>query len=110
VKKLLASVAVSAALLAVAVPAFAATKGVKIGDNYFVKAGSKPTVSVKAGTTVKWTWTGSFPHNVTVLSGPQKFQSPMRTKGSYSRKVKKKGSYKIVCTIHPGMAMTLKVR
>src|SRR3954454_9796417 len=56
---------------AVAIPAFGATRTVKIGDNFF-----KPkSLSIKRGTTVRWTWTGSAPHNVTVTSGPKRFHS-----------------------------------
>lgn len=78
---------------------------VKLGDNFF-----QPTkLTVTAGTKVTWTWTGSNTHNVTVLSGPQKFRSTDQSSGSYSRRLTKVGTYRIVCTFHPGMVMTLKV-
>jgi plastocyanin len=112
VKKLaaVASVlALVAALAALAVPALAAGRSVKIGDNYFVKRGGA-TVSVAKGTKVTWRFGGGNPHNVTVKSGPVKFHSPTRSSGSYSRTLTRAGTYKIVCTIHSGMAMTLKVR
>jgi plastocyanin len=97
--------------LVAAAPAAAATRNVKIGDDYFVRAGSPPTVSVSKGTTVKWNWTGSRQHNVVVRSGPASFQSPLKRSGSYKRKLRRKGTYKIVCSIHaPDMAMTLKVK
>jgi len=100
-----------AATLLVAVPALAATKKIKVGDNYFVKKGTQPKISVKRGTTVKWTWPGTgVPHNVTVTKGPTTFRSPTKTKGTYSKKVRRKGTYFISCTIHSGMNMTLKVR
>jgi plastocyanin len=107
----LATVVVSTA--AVAVPAFAATKTVKVGDIYFVKKGAKnPTVTAKAGDTVRWTWVGKFPHNVTVKSGPVKFKSKTVKKGTFSRKITKAGTYKIFCSVHGAAAqsMTLKVR
>jgi plastocyanin len=47
---------------------------------------------------------------VTVVSGPQKFRSQVQLKGTFTRKLTKAGTYKIVCTIHPGMDLTLKVR
>jgi plastocyanin len=106
----LATVVVSTA--AVAVPAFAATKTVKVGDIYFVKKGAKnPTVTAKAGDTVRWTWVGKFPHNVTVKSGPVKFKSKTQKKGTFSRKITKAGTYKIFCSVHGAAAqsMTLKV-
>ena len=100
-----------AVALTAAVPALAATKKIKVGDNYFVKKGSQPKITVTRNTTVKWTWPGSgVPHNVTVTKGPVTFRSPTKTKGSYSKKVTKKGTYFISCTIHSGMNMTLKVR
>src|SRR3954451_4401821 len=100
-----------AATLLVAVPALAATKKIKIGDNYFVKKGTQPKITVKRGTTVKWTWPNTgVPHNVTVTSGPVTFRSPSKTKGTYAKKVTKKGTYRISCTIHSGMNMTLTVR
>jgi plastocyanin len=98
------------ALLAAA-PAAAATRNVKIGDDYFVRSGNPPRVAVTKGTTVKWNWTGSRQHNVVVQSGPASFQSALKRYGSYSKKMRKAGRYKIVCSIHaPDMAMTLKVR
>jgi plastocyanin len=111
VRKLYLSAAAVLAVAAVAVPAFAATKSVKIGDNYFVRKGSPPTVTVKRGTTVRWVWTGKSVHNVTVLRGPVKFHSPNKMRGTFSRTLTRKGTYSIVCTFHQalGQKMTLKV-
>jgi plastocyanin len=94
-------------LCALAVPALAASKTtIKVGDNFF-----KPTTkTVSKGTTVTWDWTGKAPHNVNAISGPQKFRSSVQTSGTFSHKMTKAGTYKIVCNIHPGMEMTLKVR
>jgi plastocyanin len=97
--------------LVLAAPAAAATKNVKIGDDYYVRSGNPPTVTVKKGTTVKWNWRGSRQHNVVVQSGPRSFQSALKRSGSYSKKMKRAGTYKIICSIHaPDMAMTLKVK
>ena len=93
-----------------ATTALAATKGVKVGDNFFVRPSNNATVTVSKGPTVKWRFTGQVMHNVTVSRGPQKFHSSARSSGSYSHKMTKKGTYKIVCTFHPGMQMTLKVK
>jgi plastocyanin len=106
----LATVAISTAVIAV--PAMAATTSVKIGDIYFIsKAKNHGTVTAKVGDTVKWTWTGKFPHNVTVKSGPTKFHSKTQKKGTFSRKITKAGTYKIFCSVHGAKAqsMTLKV-
>jgi plastocyanin len=108
VKKLAALALVLGLALAVAVPAMAATHSVRIGDNYFVKKGGA-TVSVAKGTKVRWNFSGGNAHNVTVTSGPAKFSSPTRSSGSFSRTLTRAGTYKIVCTIHDGMRMTLKV-
>jgi plastocyanin len=95
--------------LAVAAPAVAKTKNVKIGDNYFVRKGSPtPKISVKKGTTVRWNWTGHHPHNV-VGSGRASFSSKVKESGHYAKKLTKAGSYTIMCSIHAGMKMKIKV-
>ena len=83
-------------------------KTIKLGDNYFVKPGGA-TITVKRGTTVTWRWSGSAPHNVTVSRGPARFASRTQTRGSFSRRLTKRGSYSLICTIH-GPAMTMKLR
>ena len=109
-----ASILVTAliAIGACAIPAVAATtKSVKVGDDYFIKSSGTPKLTVKKGVTVKWRWTGTSPHDVSVTKGPKKFKSKVMTKGSYSVKVSKAGSYSIICTIHqPDMKMTLVVK
>ena len=83
-----------------------ANAAVKLGDNFF-----QPTkLTVTAGTKITWTWTGSNTHNVTVVSGPQKFHSGDQNSGTYTHTMAKVGTYRIVCTFHPGMVMTLKVK
>ncbi len=68
-------------------------------------------MTVKKGTTVKWNWTGSRQHNVVVQRGPADFQSALKRSGSYTKRMKRAGTYKIICSIHaPDMAMTLKVK
>ena len=97
------------ALLAAA-PA-AAARNVKIGDDYDVRPGKAPTVTVSKGATVRWNWTGRRQHNVVVQRGPASFQSKLKRSGSFSRRMRKRGTYKIVCSIHaPDMAMTLRVK
>ena len=107
---LVLGIAIVVAAAAFAIPALAASKTVKIGDNFFVRSSNNATVSVKRGTTVVWRWTGTAPHNVTVQSGPKKFHSRTQSRGTFKATPHTKGTYKIVCTIHPGMKMTLKVR
>jgi len=96
--------------LLVAGPALSKTKSVEVDDDYFVHEGAPRTVTVHKGDKVEWEWEGSNPHNVTVKKGPVKFHSATKTSGTYVKKMKKVGTYKIVCTIHrPDMRMTLKV-
>ena len=53
---------------------------------------------------------GKLPHNVAITKGPTKGTiSKVRTKGSVSQKFTTTGTYTIVCTIHPGMTLKLKV-
>jgi plastocyanin len=85
-------------------PPVPVTKKVAVKDNYF-----KPKkVSVAVGDKVIWTWKGYAIHDVTVIKGPQKFESEKQSSGTFTRTIKRPGTYKIVCTIHPGMEMTLK--
>ena len=80
--------------------AMAATKSVKVGDNYYVRSSGVPKVTVSKGTKVKWRFGTGTPHTVTVKSGPAKFNSGVRSSGSFSKKLKKRGTYVIYCTIH----------
>lgn len=106
-KKLIPVAVVAAAGIATtAIPALAATKTISLKDDVFAPT----SATVKKGTTVRWVWRGRHPHNVKVTSGPVKFASSVKTSGAFSRKLTRKGTYKIVCVIHPGMRMTLKVK
>jgi plastocyanin len=109
-RKLLILAAVPALTAAVAIPALAATKSVEVGDDYFVRDSGVPTVTVKKNDSVRWRWEGKHPHNVTVTSGPVKFHSSTKKSGTFTKKVTRKGTYRIICTIHSGMKMTLKVK
>jgi plastocyanin len=101
-------------ILAVAAPAMSKHKSVHVDDNYFVAKGKPRTVTAHVGDKVEWEWEAdaSNPHNVTVTKGPVKFHSKTKTSGTFEKKLKKAGTYKIVCTIHAaqGMKMTLKVK
>jgi plastocyanin len=96
----LASLLVIAALLAgvLAVTAFAAT-------NVSWKVGTSKTVKIRKGGTVKWIWADSAPHNV---KGPG-FKSKVLTgKGkTYSHRFRSKGTFKIICQIHPTTMKTV---
>ncbi len=98
-----------------ATPALAAPKKtVKVGDNFF----SPKTLTVSRGTTVTWKWPGfdqaGDVHDVSLKSGPKgakKFHSEAAaTDYSFKRKLTVAGTYKIVCTLHEEMRMTIKVK
>src|SRR5204863_6033800 len=110
-KKLLAALTVTVIAAAAAIPAFAGTKGVKIGDNYFVRPANNATVSISKGSPLKFLWRGHAPHNVKKQRGPgAASHSPVRTSGSWTHKFTRGGTYKLVCTIHAGMKLTVTVR
>lgn len=82
---------------------------VQVGDNFF----SPDKKTVKKGTKVKFKWVGNNDHNVVKSSGPGgSFSSPTTDdRGvNFKKKFKKKGTYKLICTIHSGMDMKLKVK
>jgi plastocyanin len=94
-----------------AAPATAATRTVRIGDDWFVREGAPSTVTVAKGTVVRWRWTGRDDHDVVVKSGPRRFRSALKDSGSYRKRMRRRGTYRIACSIHgPEMRMTLKVR
>jgi plastocyanin len=108
--RLAALMLVLPALLVAAAPALSKRKSVEVDDNYFVHEGAPRTVTVKKDDTVVWEWEGRNPHNVTVTRGPAKFHSKTKTSGSYSKKLTRRGTYRILCTVHaPTMRMRLKV-
>jgi plastocyanin len=101
------------AALFVAGPALSKRRTVEVDDNYFVREGSPPTVRVRRNDIVVWEWEGRTrePHNVTVTRGPVRFHSRNQRSGTYRKKMTRRGTYRIVCTIHaPQMRMTLRVR
>ena len=108
-RKLLLVPALAATALAVGVPAAQSAREIKVGDNYFVRASGVPVVTVSKGTVVKWVWKGKSIHNVKVAKGPVKFGSSSMTKGSYSKKMTKRGRYVIVCSIHTGADQKMKL-
>ena len=99
-RKLLVLGLVAAVLAILATQAFAASRSVKVGDNYFVRSSGVPTVTVTKGTTVTWRFAGSNLHTVVVSSGPVKFRSSAKSSGTYKKKLTRAGTYRIYCSIH----------
>ena len=99
--------------VALAAPASAGKgKTVRIFDNYYVK----DELKVAKGTTITWRWPDEAGdvHDVKLKKGPKgvkKFHSEPASAGySFKRKLKKPGRYRIVCTLHEEMKMTITVR
>jgi plastocyanin len=83
---------------------------VKLADNFF----SPERETVSAGTQVRFKWIGSDRHNVTKKSGPGGSFGSETTANrgvNFAKKFKKRGKYKLICTIHAqdGMKFKLKV-
>jgi plastocyanin len=94
-------------LAVAAVPAYGATRTVRVVDNAF----SPKTLTVRKGDTVRFRWAGQIPHNVVATSSsPQRFRSRVQRTGTYSKRLTRKGRYRLICELHPGMGMTLRVR
>lgn len=83
----------------------ARTVGVTVGDDFF----SPRRLSVGSGTRVRWVWRGSNLHNVTVTSGPRRFASRTQSRGAFARTLRRRGLYRIVCTVHT-QRMRIRVR
>ncbi len=80
----------------------------EIGDDFFRPG----RITAKAGEPVLWNFGGTRPHSVSVANGPRGFSSIYwgQTSGTYSFTPKVKGTYRLVCLVHPTtMAQTLKV-
>jgi len=108
----LAALAVVAA--AIAVPALATTRTVKVGPGTRFTRSSKTlrTLTIHKGDKIKFEYTGSLPHNVVISRGPTK-GTIARTHGRGYKKSKtftRAGTYTILCQIHaPNMKFTLHV-
>ena len=70
-----------------------AAAAVNVQDNQFVAA----AVQVQAGGTVRWTWQGNNPHNVTFTGGPA---STTKTQGNFERTFTTAGTFSYQCTVH----------
>ncbi len=114
VMKVLVAVLAGVALISAAPAHGAAKKTVTIGDNYYVAK----KLTVKRGTAVTWRWPGfeqaGDVHDVGLASGPKgvkKFRSEAAsTDYTYKRKLTVPGTYRLNCSLHHEMRMTIKVR
>jgi plastocyanin len=88
------------------------TKPIKVGDDYY----SPSKATVKAGTTVKWSWLAgnADTHDVRLKSGPhgvKHFKSEVAASDySFKRKLTVPGKYKLYCSLHDTMVQTIVVK
>jgi plastocyanin len=112
VRRAVAGIALAAALLgggtaAVTSSLAAGVKRVAVKDDFF----SPRSLTVSKGAKVRWVWKGKGRHNVAVGQGPVIFRARTRRSGHFDHTFKKRGTYRIVCTIHaPDMQMTVRVK
>jgi len=105
---------VIAGLFILAALAAPSAKTVDVGDNYFAPA----KATVKQGATVTFKWPGAEEagdvHDVKLKSGPKgakKFHSEQASADyKFKRKLTVAGTYKLVCTLHEEMTITIKVK
>jgi plastocyanin len=88
-------------------------KSVKVADNYYLPA----KLTVNKGSVITWKWPVDVAidvHDVKLKSGPpgvRRWHSEPASSGyRYKRTLKKAGTYRIVCTLHEEMKMTIRVR
>jgi len=99
---------ISLVLLAIVVPtAGAADRTVKLQNIAF----SSKSISIPKGTLVTFRWLDeATDHNVSSV-GAKRFKSiGARSSGSRSVRFFKAGTYRYVCTLHPGMSGRITVR
>jgi plastocyanin len=103
----------AAPTLALAAGTTGTRRTIGVHDNYY--APSK--VTVKLGTTIRWLWEDDATdvHDVKLTSAPKgvrKFASePLAIGDTFSRKLTRPGTYKIICTFHEEeMRMTITVK
>jgi plastocyanin len=86
-------------------------KTVKVADNFY----SPKKLRVPPKSTIVWKWSrlNGDSHDVYLAKGPKgakRFQSaPAATDFSFKRKLRKVGRYRLICTFHENMAMTIRV-
>jgi plastocyanin len=108
VRRVQVLLAVSGVVVAVAGVAGAAsrTRTVKVTDSVYTPR----KLTVRSGTKVVWRFDGKLPHNVEVARGPDLFTSSIYTKGTFARRLRARGTYRIVCTLHQNMTMKVIVK
>ena len=113
-RKLLVLVLAGALAGILAATALAATKGVKVGDDYFVRASGVPTVTINKGDRLKFNFAGDNQHNVKGVGiGVGKSCRTVRDSGSCrTPRLTKTGTFTLFCEVHgkADQRMRLKIR
>lgn len=88
----------------------AKTRSVRVDDDFF----RPKRIAVSSGDRVRWVWRGEVEHNVRFRRVPRgtsrRPSSKLMSRGSFSRKFRKRGRYTYVCTIHEDLGMTGSVK
>jgi plastocyanin len=74
-----------------------ATKRVRVGDYFF----RKKSIAIDRGDRVRWVWVGRDLHDVTVTRGPVEFNSRTKRTGTYTKRFRRRGTYRYICSVHP---------
>jgi plastocyanin len=84
------------------------TRTVGVSSDYYDPA----ALTIRVGDRIRWVWrdTGFATHDVNVDSGPEDFHSPTQGSGDFAHRFKKSGIYKLYCTQHETMTMTVTVK
>ncbi len=88
-------------------PAHAAVANVSVRDNFF----SPRSSSTRSGR-VTFTWRGSSFHDLVFTRAPggKPRGCSLRRRGSCTRRLRRRGTYSFVCTIHSGMGGKIRRR
>jgi plastocyanin len=80
---------------------------VLLKDSFF----SPSRVTVFSGRRVRFVWAGRLVHNLVGPGVPRRYATPvLRRTPPFERRFVRIGVQRFVCSIHPGMAMTVRVR
>ena len=110
----LAFVAVLLCAAALAVPALAGDAGsaqsrsVAVRDNFF----SPRSKTFSRATSVTWKWRGHRRHNVKFIKAPgaKPRRCGTRRSGRCTRRLRRRGTYRYVCTLHGSMTGKVRIR
>ena len=96
----------SAFLAVIALVAAVAAAQALAATNVSWHVPSNKTVKIRKGGTVKWIWTDGQPHNV---KGPgfSSGNAVSRKGKTYSHRFRKRGTFKIICQVHPTTMKTI---